>query len=149
MSDESPETLEFSVTVTWTGGKEGTLIVDGKSALPLSSPVYWDGKPNMYSPQDLFVSAVTGCYITTFATMMKRMKQPLTAHQASGRAVLKRHPEGGWHFSDIYIIMDITVPKDAKLSQVKRAVTLTKKYCHVSRSVSSKIHVEPKITQLD
>jgi peroxiredoxin-like protein len=149
MSAEKPKTHEFGVEIIWTGGNEGTITLDGKMKLPLSSPVHWEGKPNAYSPQDLFVSAVTGCYITTFASMMKRMKQPLTAHQASGRAVLHQHPEGGWHFTDIYITMNITIPKEANLTQVKRAVTLTEKYCQVSRSVASTVHVEPKITQLD
>ncbi|MFX1319134.1 MAG: OsmC family protein [Promethearchaeota archaeon] len=149
MGDETPKTIEFDVTVTWTGGKEGTISLVGKTELPISAPVYWDGKPDVYSPQDLFVSAVTGCYITTFASMMKRMKQPLIAHQALGRAVLRQHPEGGWYFSDIYVTMNITIPKEANLQQVQRAVTLTEKYCHVSRSVASKMHVESKIRQLD
>lgn len=149
MSDEKPKTIEFSATVTWNGGKEGTINLDGKTELPISAPVYWEGKPDVYSPQDLFVSSITGCYITTFASMMKRMKQPLIAHQASGRAVLCRHPEGGWHFTDIYVTMNITIPKEANIQQVKRAVALTEKYCHVSRSVASKMHVEPKIRQLD
>ncbi len=149
MSDETPKTIEFDVIVTWTGGKEGTINLDEKTELPLSSPVHWEGKHDAYSPQDLFVSAVTGCYITTFATMMKRMKQPLTAHQALGRAILRPHPEGGWHFTDIYVTMNIIIPKEAKLAQVKRAVALSKKYCQVTRSVASTVHVEPKIMQLD
>lgn len=149
MTDKSTETLEFDVKITWTGGKEGTIASEGKPNLPLSSPVHWDGKPDAYSPHDLFLSAVTGCFITTFVSMMKRMKQSITAHQVSGRGILSKHPEGGWNFTDIYITMDITVPKDAKLSQVKRAVTLTEKYCHISRSVACKVHVEPKITMLD
>lgn len=149
MSDEPVEFHEFNVSITWIGGKEGTITLENKPPLPLTSPPQWDGKPNAYAPHDLFMSAVTGCYITTFASMMKRMKQPLEAHQVTGRGVLNRHPEGGWQFTDIYITMEITVPKNAKLSQVKRAVALTEKYCHISRSIACKVHVEPKITQLD
>jgi peroxiredoxin-like protein len=149
MTDEPVDFHEFDVNVSWTGGKEGTITLEGKSSLPLSSPLHWDGTPDAYSPHDLFMSAVAGCYITTFASMMKRMKQPLEAHHVSGRGVLSKHPEGGWNFTDIYITMGITVPRNAKLSQVKRAISLTKKYCHISRALACKVHVEPKITQLD
>jgi organic hydroperoxide reductase OsmC/OhrA len=149
MTDQPSETHEFGVQIAWTGGKEGTITLTGKPDLPLSSPVYWEGKLDAYSPQDLFVSAVTGCYITTFVSMMKRMKQPFSSHHAEGRARLHKHPEGGWHFTDIYIKMNITIPREANLSQVERAVTLTEKYCQVSRSVACKVHVEPKITQTD
>jgi peroxiredoxin-like protein len=149
MSNETPETHEFQVQIKWIGGKEGTIALDGKQDLPLTSPIYWDGKPDSYSPHDLFISAVTGCYITTFASMMKRMKQPLTAHNVSGRGILAKHPQGGWQFNDIYITMEITVPEKAALNQVKRAITLTEKYCHISRSITCKVHVEPKIIQLD
>lgn len=149
MSDESTETHEFDVKITWTGGKEGTITLEDKPDLPLTSPLQWDGKSGAYSPHDLFMSAVTGCYITTFATMMKRMKQPFTAHQVSGRGIVHKHPEGGWYFTNIYITMNITITKTTKLSQTKRAVTLTEKYCQISRSITCKVHVEPRITQLD
>ncbi|MFX1539205.1 MAG: OsmC family protein [Promethearchaeota archaeon] len=149
MSNNVTETLEFNAKVTWTGGKEGDITVEGKPLLPISSPIYWEGKPDYYSPQDLFIAAITGCYITTFATMTKRMRQTIIAHQASGRTVLQKHPEGGWYFSDVYIIMDITVPKDANISQVERAVMLTKKYCQVSRALNSQVHVQPNIRQED
>ena len=149
MSDKTPETHEFQTQIKWIGGKEGIITLEGKQDLPLSSPLQWDGKPERYSPHDLFVAAVTGCFITTFATMMKRMKQPLTAHHVSGRGVVQKHPEGGFYFTDFYITMKITVPKEAVLNQVKRAVTLTEKYCQISRSIASKVHVEPNIIQLD
>jgi peroxiredoxin-like protein len=149
VSDETPETHEFQAHIKWVGGKEGTIVLEGKQDLPLSSPLQWDGKPERYSPHDLFISAVTGCYITTFASMMKRMKQPLTAHKVSGRGVLNKHPEGGWFFTDIYITMEITIPKKAVLNQVKRAVSLTEKYCQISRSIACKVHVTPNIIQLD
>lgn len=149
MSDKPVEFHEFNASSTWKSGKEGTITPEDKPSLPLTSPPQWEGKLNAYSPHDLFMSAVTGCYITTFASMMKRMKQPLEAHQATGHGVLQRHPEGGWYFTEIYITMVITVPKNAKLSQVKRAITLTEKYCHITRSIACKVHVEPKITQLD
>lgn len=149
MSDEPVDIHKFAAKITWTGGKEGTIALEGKPHLPLSSPIQWGGKPGVYSPHDLFMSAVTGCFVTTFASMMKRMKQPLEAHQVIGHGVVQRHPDGGWFFTDIYIKMEITVQNNVKLSQVKRAVTLTEKYCHISRSIACKIHVEPKITQLD
>jgi organic hydroperoxide reductase OsmC/OhrA len=149
MNDQPAESHEFNVEITWTGGKEGTITPKGKPSLPLTSPLNWDGKPNAYSPHDLFLSAISGCYITTFASMMKRMKQPLQGHKVSGYGKLLRHPEGGWHFTDVYITMEITVPKEAKLPQVKRAINLTEKYCHITRSVVSKIHVDAKIHQLD
>ncbi len=149
MTNEASETHEFDVKITWKGGKEGTITLEGKPDLPLTSPVLFDGKPDAYSPHDLFMSAISGCYITTFATMMKRMKEPLNSHQVSGRGIIHKHPEGGWHFTDIYITMNITIPKDATLSKVKRAVKLTEKYCQITRSLASKVHVEPNIIQLD
>ncbi len=148
MTKEQVENPEFKVNIIWTGGHEGDITLNGKPVLRLSSPVIWEGKPDAYSPQDLFISAVAGCYITTFAVMMKRVRQTLNAHHVTGRGVLHKHPDGGWYFTEIFITMNITIPKDANLTQVKRAVSLTEKYCQISRSVTCMIHVEPKITQL-
>ncbi|MFW9830734.1 MAG: OsmC family protein [Candidatus Thorarchaeota archaeon] len=149
MIDQPPNTHEFAVNITWTGGKDGSIAIEDKLSLPLSSPIYWNGTPDAYSPHDLFISAVTGCYLTTFASMMKKVRQQLEAFQISGRGVLEKHPDGGWHFTHIHIIMEITVPKDAKLPQIKRALDLTEKYCHISRSIKCKVLLEPKITKQD
>lgn len=148
MPNEQTENHEFRVNIIWTGGHEGDIALNGKPVLRLSSPVIWKGKPDAYSPQDLFISAVAGCYITTFAVMMKRVRQSFNAHHVAGRGLLQKDPDGGWSFTDIFITMNITIPKEAKLTQVKRAVSLTENYCQISRSVACKIHVEAKITQL-
>lgn len=147
MTDDKHKFHEFNVEVTWAGAKDGDIVLDGKPPLTISSPPQWGGRKEQYSPQELFVSSVASCFITTLATMMEKMEQPLTSHNVNGRAVLKRHPEGGWHFTDIYITMDITIPKEASVSKVKRAIQLTEKYCHVSRSLTSKLHIKPQITQ--
>ena len=67
----------------------------------------------------------------------------------SGKGKLHQHPEGGWYFTDIHITMDISVPKEANLSQVKRAVNLTEKYCQITRSLACQVHVEAKIHHPD
>ncbi len=95
MSDKPKKIHEFNVRVTWTGGKEGTIAIEDKPDLPLTAPVQWDGKPESYSPHDLFMSAITGCFITTFASIMKQIKQPIRAHQVSGRGILQKHTVGG------------------------------------------------------
>ncbi len=149
MENKFIKTHEFNVKITWTSGREGIINLEEKPSLPLSSPPQWSGKSAAYSPQDLFISALAGCFVTTFATMMSRMRQPLHAYQVSGKGIVHPHPDGGWHFTKLNILIEITVPKNALLSKVKRAVTLTEKYCQISRSVNFEIKVQSEIIQLD
>ncbi|MFX1562113.1 MAG: OsmC family protein [Promethearchaeota archaeon] len=146
MNKDDAPVPEFKAVIKWTGGHDGEIAMEGKPSLPISSPPFWGGHGGRYSPQELFVSAITGCYVTTFGEFIKRMNQPIEALKIEGRGILERHPEGGFLFTHIYITMHISVKDEAASSKAQKAVDLTKKYCMVSRSVSCNVHVTSKIT---
>jgi len=137
---------EFKTVIEWTGGHEGDVAFEGKPSLPLSSAPFWGGQGDHYSPQELFVSSIAGCYVTTFGEFIERMNQSVEDFKVEGRGLVERHPDGGFHFTHIYITMHISVDNEGASSKIQRAVDLTKKYCMVSRSVSCNVHVVSKIT---
>lgn len=146
MSNADSPDPEFKIVIEWTGGHEGEVAFECKPSIPLSSAPFWGGQGDRYSPQELFVSAVAGCYITTFGEFIKRMNQPVEAFKVEGRGLVERHPDGGFHFTNIYITMHILVNNEEAASKIQRAVDLTKKYCMVSRSVACVVHVTSTIT---
>lgn len=146
MSKTDSPLPEFKTAIEWIGGHEGDAAFEGKPSLPLSSAPFWGGQRDRYSPQELFVLSIAGCYVTTFGEFIERMNQPVKNFRVEGRGVVGRHPDGGFHFTNIYIKMLISVDDEAAATKIQRAVDLTKKYCMVSRSVTCTVHVKSKIT---
>ncbi len=142
MNNDSDEHYEFPVAVQWLGEHKGELRLEGKPNLPLSSPTVFGGLSNYYTPQELFVSSIATCYLTTFMTIYKRMKEDIQDYKIKGVGIIERVPEGGWRFSKIVITLFITIPKSGSKMKIKKAVDLSHKYCMVSRSVNCQIHLE-------
>lgn len=146
MSQEPVESFEFHVTVNSTGDHGGEILFEGKPTLPTSSPPVFGGAADRYSPQELFVSAVTACYLTTFGSYAKRMKVTVKSLSIEGRGVVQRDAASGWRFTDVFVVMHIGVPDAASKLVAQRAAELTEKFCMVSRSVRCPVHLDARIT---
>jgi organic hydroperoxide reductase OsmC/OhrA len=140
------DTVEFLVTASLAGEHRGYVAFEGKPVLPLSSPAVFGGDANCYSPQELFVAAVTSCFLTTFTSIAKRSKVTVTSLTIEGRGIVHRDAASGWRFTDVFVVMHIGVPDAASKSATQRAAELTEKYCMVSRSVKSQVHLDARVS---
>jgi peroxiredoxin-like protein len=145
MCPDETETHEFKVAITWTGERQGDINLDGRPALVLSSPEAFGGQAGCYTPQELFVSSITACYMTTSLSILRRMKQTIDALTINGAGVIERDPEGGWRFSEIIVKLNIQVADTKTTTKIARVVKLAKKYCMISKAVSCPIHMELEV----
>jgi organic hydroperoxide reductase OsmC/OhrA len=148
VSKDQVESFEFRVTVNSTGEHSGDILFDGKPTLPTASPPVFGGEADRYSPQELFVSAVTACFLTTFTIYAKRMKVTVKSLSIEGRGVVQRDAVSGWRFTEVFVTMQIGVPDAASKSTAQRAAELTEKFCMVSRSVKCPVHLETRISMV-
>jgi len=145
VSQDQAESFEFHVTVNSTADHSGEILFDGKPTLATGSPPVFGGETDRYSPQELFVSAVTACFLTTFTSYAKRMKVTVKSLSIEGRGVVQRDAASGWRFTDVFVTMHIGVPDATSKSTAQRATELTEKFCMVSRSVKCPVHLETHI----
>lgn len=148
MSQEPVEAFEFRVAVNSTGEHGGEILFDGKPTLPASSPPVFGGEADRYSPQELFVAAVTACFLTTFTSYAKRMKVIANSVRIEGRGIVQRDAASGWRFTDIFVTMHVGVPDAVSKSSAQRVAELTEKFCMVSRSVKCPVHLETRISMI-
>lgn len=142
MCPDDATTHEFKVAITWTGEHLADINLDGRPILPLSSPEVFGGKAGCYTPQELFVSSITACYMTTTLSILRRMNQTIDALGIKGAGIIERDPEGGWRFREIVVNMNVEVAHEGSTTKIPRAVKLAKKYCMIARAVSCPIQVE-------
>ncbi len=133
---------EFKVAIKWSGERLADINLEGRPALPLSSPEVFGGQAGYYTPQELFVSSIAACYMTTSLSILRKMRQTIDALVIEGAGVIERDPEGGWRFSEIVVKMNVRVPDGDTTTKIPRVVKLTKKYCMIARVVSCPIRLE-------
>ncbi|MEX2134653.1 MAG: OsmC family protein [Acidimicrobiia bacterium] len=141
------ESHEYQVLLTGTDPKTGYLESD-EDRLPkleVATPPEFGGPGETWSPEHLFVAAVSSCLMTTFHAIA----------QISGLEVLEYHDEAISHLQRgddrLYRIDRVTVRPRVVIadeSKIDKAVHLLEKaeaVCLISRSVSSEIDLHPTV----
>ena len=65
--------FHFPLSVEWIGGRRVRAAVDGKHSLDVATPPEFRGTdPDVWSPEDLFVSAAASCLAVTLAGLAER-----------------------------------------------------------------------------
>ncbi|MCJ7817638.1 MAG: hypothetical protein MUP60_02200, partial [Candidatus Thorarchaeota archaeon] len=69
----SNEPILFPVNLVWTGGKSGSLSVEGKTVIKSGSPLGSPEEVSYHTPEDLFVASATICYMNGFLNFQDKM----------------------------------------------------------------------------
>ncbi|MFX1474157.1 MAG: OsmC family protein [Promethearchaeota archaeon] len=136
---------EFKVAITWPGEYPGNIGFKDRAGLSLSSPPEFGGQAGSYTPQELFVSSIASCYLTTFTFFLNRMKLSVDSLTMEGCGVVEQVPEGGWRFREVMVTMNIRLTNADATAKISRAIELSEKYCMVTRSVSCSTRLEHTI----
>jgi putative redox protein len=92
------------------------------------------GKGEAMSPADLLLAALCACTGITAVSLLKKMKQPLTA--LTVRADGDRQPEWPKAFTKIRLVYEISGEGSFNDKLVQKATTLaTKRYCAVGGTI--------------
>jgi peroxiredoxin-like protein len=144
---------EYPVTVSWTGGREGSgTLTAGRTQVqaPLAVPPEFGGEGGEgTNPEELLTSAIAGCYSITFGIIAANRKLPIlrVETQATGQV---EQSGASFTYKRIDIRPTITLSGEATDDQVKMAEEMAHKadnYCIVTNAVRGKVEiaVEPTV----
>ena len=136
----------YDVDLEWQEGRIGLLRSEKlddeiKVATP---PEFPGGVERIWSPEHLFVSSVSSCFMTTFAAIAEYSKleyEGLTVH-ASG--VMSR-VNGKFAISEIFLRPVLVIADEKQVDKAYRILEKAEEACLISRSVKTEIVLEPKV----
>jgi organic hydroperoxide reductase OsmC/OhrA len=147
-SDAAPKVRRKSFTyrngLTWTSGRSGLVDAEGKPELQVSSPPEFKGEPGRWTPEDLFVSAVNVCTMTTFAAFAQKLQLPIVGYRSEAEGVLE-FEDGGYRFTRVVLRPRIVVANGASVEAAARALHDAHASCLIGRSVRASVTIEPVI----
>ena len=144
MSIKNNKPIIFTTDLHWAGDKIGIVSSSSLRSFPVSTPQEFGGPEGEWSPEHLFLSSITSCFMSTYLVFVNKMKIENTGFEctATGQVELV---DGKYKFTYIHIYPKAFVGNDADIEKAKVAMEKSKKYCLISNSINAEIVQHPEV----
>jgi organic hydroperoxide reductase OsmC/OhrA len=142
---ETLKTHRFPVDVQWLEGKLTVASVPGKEPLRVATPPEFQGGiEGVWSPEDLFVSAVATCYTVTLISAARRRGVPVRALEVRSFGDVTRRPDGRFGFVGVELAVELETDPGRE-GEAKGAALDAEASCLVAASLDTPVRVHANI----
>jgi len=139
------EEHRYRVAAWWTSGRTGLAKSDSApNAIHFTAPTEFGGLEGRWTPEELLLAAVAGCYTTTLRAIAGTAQFNFTDLQVEASGSIRK-AESGYNFSQIIVRPSLKI---ASAEERERALELLKraeKLCLVSRAIGTTLKFEPQL----
>ena len=135
--------IEFHSFLKWKGEKKADLcFAESNTEIEVATPPQFGGHDGITNPEDLFVSSVNACFMTTFLAFVEKMGIELVSYESEAEGILEK-------VDDIRVFTRVVLkPKikaKATVDVIETFVNMVKAKSIVVNSVKSEVIVEAEI----
>jgi len=139
-----PKNYVFRTKLRWSSFKRGSISSPGKLNIGIATPPEFNGEEGYWSPEELLLSAVDACVMTTFLHYAERRKVDFGTYESETEGVLERIDDQ-FMFSKIIVRPKISVTSENQIDKVKQLMIAAEKNCFISNSIKSKVEIITEI----
>ncbi|MCK4590170.1 MAG: OsmC family protein [Candidatus Latescibacteria bacterium] len=140
----NPKVFTYKVKSRWIADKIVLLEAEGKPSLEVATPPDFGGPEGVWSPEDLFVSSVNICILTTFLFFAQRQNVKFLSYQTEAEGTVEM-VEGVLMFTRVIVRPIIEVEDQQTAAAIQQTLEKAEKYCLISSSVKTQVTVEPQV----
>ncbi len=129
-----PNKLSYTVSVEWDGETGGYARLGKGKEVRVDTPPEFQGRGVGYCPDELFVSSIASCVLTTFLYFKNKLKLELKGLSVKAYMKVVREETGYW-IRGLEIKVTGSVEKEER-EKFMKCLQLAKKYCHITRALS-------------
>ena len=141
---KSNKPIIFTTELHWSGDKLGFVGSPSLKSLSVSTPPEFGGPEGEWSPEHLFLSSITSCFMSTYLSFVNKMKIENTGFECSATGQVEI-VDGKYKFTYIHIYPKAFVGNEADVEKARIAMEKTKKYCLISNSINAEIVQHPEV----
>jgi len=138
--DDAMDNVKFWTRLRWDRGSGGEVATRRFRGLKLDMPTRFGGKGRYICPDELFLSSVAGCLLTTFLYFKRKLKVHLEDLEISVNGTLRAGSEG-YGISEIRGMIFIKVKKNDEIG-VRKCIKLAEEYCHITRTLEKVVPIK-------
>jgi len=141
MSDEHT----YRVAAWWTSGRTGLAKSDSApNAIHFTAPAEFGGLEGRWTPEELLLAAIAGCYTTTLRAIAGRAQFNFTDLQVEASATVHK-AESGWEIAQIVVRPNLKIASANERDQALELLQRAEKLCLVSRAIGTSMKFEPQL----
>ncbi len=123
---------EYKAKITWKKDREGLLEAASQPAILGGPPPQFDGSAEYWSPEELLLSSVQLCLMTTFQALLAKTPVKLQSYESEIRGLLDKTKDG-IRFTQIRAQVRLSADDQQKAEEM---LLKSKKYCIISNALN-------------
>lgn len=141
------ESHDYELHLVGTGPKTGRMTApeDGLPTLEVASPPEFGGPAEIWSPEHLFVAAVSSCLMTTFQAIAAASQLEVLEYSDDATGHLIRGDDRLYLIESVTLRPRVVIADPDRVDKAHRLLDKAENACLVSRSVSSEITMEATV----
>jgi organic hydroperoxide reductase OsmC/OhrA len=132
--------MEFRADLTWDGKSGGEVALGRGSKLRIDLPKEFGGEGKYLCPDELFISAIGGCLLTTFLNMRGKLKFNLGDLRIIVNGDVQSKGPEGYRVTGLRVNLSVETDSEGE-AQARKCIEMTEKFCHITRSVEKAIPI--------
>jgi len=136
----------YRVSAWWTSGRTGLAKCESSpNTIHFSAAAELGGLEGRWTPEQLLLCSLAGCFTTTFADMARAAKFDYTDLEVEIEGSVRRSRASGCSFEEILIRPRLTVHSEEQREAGLALLRRTKSVCLISRAISLPQTIEPSV----
>jgi len=139
------ETHQYRVVAWWTSGQAGIAKSDSApNTIHFTAPPEFGGLQGRWTPEELLLGAVGGCFTTTFRAIAAHSNFEYTDLEVETQGTAVKTSDG-YRFGEIVIRPKLTISSEEERNRAVDLLKKTKALCLVSRALGVTQTFEPLV----
>lgn len=144
----------YQATITWTGntgagtrdyrsyGREHTVLLPNKAPILASADPSFRGDPTRANPEELLLSALSGCHMLWYLHLCADQGIVVVAYQDQASGTMVETTQGG-HFTQVTLRPSVTITQQSQLHQALALHAQASQKCFIASSCNFPVHHLP------
>ena len=137
---ELKEHLKFGIKAEWDGKTGANVRTDMGKTFSIDTPTEFGGYGGAPCPDELFLTSVAGCILTTFLWFTRKRGVEISGVKLDAESEVELVKDA-YSLKVIRIKVEVRAPEQ-HISSARKCLDLAIRYCHISRSIEPCIQVE-------
>ncbi len=135
----------YRVSAWWTSGRTGIAKSDSApNAIHFSAPTEFGGLEGRWTPEELLLAAIAGCFTTTLRAIAWNRTFDFTDLEVEARGTVRK-AEFGYSFSEILIRPKLKIASSELRQPALELLQRAERLCLVSRALDVSLKFEPQL----
>jgi organic hydroperoxide reductase OsmC/OhrA len=145
MTGKTEKQFLFETQLNWIAGTRGILSArDADGVIDVATPPAFGGEGRPWTPEHLFLSSLSSCFMTTYLLFAKKMQFTVSHFDCNSIGQIKL-VDGKYRFTQIDLYPKVYIENETLRQQANVALEKTHHYCLVANSIAAEIFYHSEV----